>query len=236
MPFTFIQAASAQATSVAFPGVSTTGDLVVAAVGALNTTNVAPTSATVFDTAGTGNVYTQAGAPAASIPFSGDFLFLYLFYCNSFIASGSAITVAVTFSPSAALAYTSILEYGKPAGTIIDPLSYANPTGSGTVVNVSTTLTKASELLVCFPFGIQPSGLTPGTGWTQRNYTTTQLMSVDQLSGGTAGSNALTPANQSPTGAWGAVFQAFYVPGGGGGGGVGGSLIGAYDFWGGGSS
>jgi len=212
MPFTFNQAKSAQGSSAAFTGVSTTGDLVVCAFGALNATNVAPTTVTVFDTAGTGNVYTQSGAGTVGIPFSGFFLFLYEFYCNGITAAGSAMSVGVTFSPSPALTYTSLLEYGRPAGAIVDSLSYANPTGSGTAVSVSTTLTQASELLVCFPFFIQPAGGTPGAGWTQRDYATGQLMSVDQLAGGTAGANALTPGNQSPTGPWGAVFQAFYVP------------------------
>jgi hypothetical protein len=238
MPFTFNQAASAQSGTSAFGGVSTTGDLVFCAIAALMATNAAPNSVTVIDTAGTGNVYTQAGPPTASISLLGDFLFLYLFYCNGIIASGSAMTVgASSFGGSSpALSWSSILEYGKPAGAIVDPLSYANPTGSGAAISVNTTLTKASELLVCFTFTTLQTTGTAGTGWAQRNYTTGYVMSVDQLAGGAAGSNALNPANQT-AGPWGAVFQAFYVPAvAPSGGGVGGSLIGPMDFWGGGFS
>jgi hypothetical protein len=232
MAFTFVQSAVAPSTNaVSFSAPSTSADLVKFFVMvAVSFPGTAPT-VMVADNGGV-NVYTLSGTPAL-VDDAGAFNFyLYDYSCFGFVAPGGNLTITGTASTVLFYGGAVAAEYGVPRGTIIDPSSYATGSNPATVgMPVTTTLTKAGELLVFAEFCNGTLG-SPATGWNLRANNLIGLL--DNLTGPATGTQTLTPISQTAPSVWEATLTGFYTPVAPAGGGVGGSLVGPYNFWGGG--
>ena len=236
MAFTFVQSVAASSVNTAtFSGPSTTGDLVKFALAVALTAPASTPTVTVTDNGGV-NVYVQAGTPA-EVLYGGAFdIYLFDFTCLNFTApSGNLVITGTAGGTIAFYGGVGASEYGVPHGTTIDPGSYNTASSVATPgMPITTSLTASGELLVFCAFFTSTLGV-PVAGWNLRGNSSLMAI-VDNLNGPAAGSQSFNPISQSGSGAWEATITGFYTPVAPAGGGVGNSLIGPYNFWGGGFS